>query len=192
MPVHISANWRVPDIPAGLIDDEAGGGVATAVAPVVPVGPVTVRPATIADMRRVEPLIRNFAAENLMLPKSTDQLARAFREFVVAVDAEDTLLGCGALRIYTEDLGEICSLAVDRHYQNAGIGRLIVQQLIGNARALELETVFALTLRPDFFAKMGFQVTPKETFPLKVWADCRSCPKLHACDEIAVARRVDG
>jgi amino-acid N-acetyltransferase len=31
---------------------------------------------------------------------------------------------------------------------------------------------------------------PKETFPLKVWADCRNCPKLHACDEIAVAREL--
>jgi amino-acid N-acetyltransferase len=31
---------------------------------------------------------------------------------------------------------------------------------------------------------------PKELFPVKVWADCRSCPKLHACDETAVARQL--
>ena len=42
----------------------------------------------------------------------------------------------------------------------------------------------------EVFHKPGFRTVPKESFPLKVWADCRSCAKLHACDEIAVARDV--
>jgi amino-acid N-acetyltransferase len=150
---------------------------------------VTVRAARVADMRAVEPLIRGFARGNLMLAKSFDELARAFREFVVAVDDRGRVIGCGALRIYTEDLGEICSLAVAEPFQGHGIGRLVVERLVEEARSLELETVFALTLRPDFFGRLGFQAVPTESFPLKVWADCRSCPKLHACDEIAVAIR---
>ena len=40
---------------------------------------------------------------------------------------------------------------------------------------------------PIFRHRLGFRTVPKELFPLKVWADCRMCPKLHACDEIAVA-----
>jgi hypothetical protein len=28
-------------------------------------------------------------------------------------------------------------------------------------------------------------------FPLKVWADCRGCAKLEACDEIAVVKEVE-
>lgn len=148
---------------------------------------VTVRAARIADMRKVEPLIREFAAENLMLPKSYDQLARSFREFVIASDGDGQVLGCGALRIYTEELAEICSLAVDSRHQGAGIGGRVVGQLLEEAHALQLTTIFALTLRADFFVRLGFRVVEKEEFPLKVWADCRSCPKLHACDEIAVA-----
>lgn len=151
---------------------------------------IEVRQARISDMRAVEPLIREFANDNLMLPKSFDQLARTFREFVVAVDEKDRVLGCGALRIYNEGLAEVCSLAVDEPYQGMGIGRLIVERLAEEARALELGTVFALTLRPEFFNRLGFKVVAKEEFPLKVWADCRSCPKLHACDEIAVALEV--
>ena len=151
---------------------------------------VEVRPARVADMKAVEPLIREFANDNLMLPKSSDQLARTFREFVVAVDENQRLLGCGALRIYNEGLAEICSLAVDAPYQGLGIGRRLVEQLVEEARALEIQTVFALTLQPEFFGHLGFEVVAKEEFPLKVWADCRSCPKLHACDEIAVARQV--
>ena len=148
---------------------------------------LTVRPATIADMRTVEPLIRLFAERNLMLVKSHDQLARNFREFVVAVDDQERVVGCGALRIYSEELAEVCSLAVDSALHGRGVGSLLVTRLIAEARALSLAKVFALTLNPGFFSHLGFRTVSKADFPLKVWADCRSCPKLHACDEIAVA-----
>jgi amino-acid N-acetyltransferase len=151
---------------------------------------VRVRPATIADMRQVEPLINRFAQRSLMLPKTHDQLARLFREFVVATDGDGQVLGCGALRIYNESLAEVASLAVEEHAHGRGIGRMIVDRLVEDARDLGLATVFALTLQESFFHRAGFSTVPKEMFPLKVWADCRTCPKLHACDEIAVARDV--
>ena len=161
-----------------------------AAAAVTPVTSVSVRPARISDMRQVEPLITTFAGRGLMLHKSADQLARLFREFVVAVDDEGRVIGCGALRVYTESLAEIASLAVVEAAHGTGIGRRIVDQLAVEARALGIASVFALTLRDAFFARLGFRVVPKETFPLKVWADCRSCPKLHACDEVAMVREV--
>jgi amino-acid N-acetyltransferase len=153
----------------------------------VSVEQVSVRPARIQDMRAVEPLIKLFASDNLMLPKTFDQLARTFREFIVAEDEKGVIVGCGALRIYTEGLAEICSLAVDADCQGLGIGRMVVERLVEEGRALELTTVFALTLKEEFFLRLGFSVVSKDDFPLKVWADCRNCPKLHACDEIAVA-----
>lgn len=148
---------------------------------------VEVRPARIGDMRQVEPLVNSFARRNLMLPKTQDQLLRSFREFVVALDENQRVVGCGALRVYTESLGEITSLAVDERAHGLGIGRELVQRLSEEARQLDVRTLFALTLKPEFFHKLGFRTVPKEMFPLKVWSDCRSCPKLHACDEITVA-----
>jgi amino-acid N-acetyltransferase len=188
--VQIANGPWVPDDPERRQPPLAGvraarGGSAT----VVDTSRVTVRPARISDMRAVEPIIRNFANDRLMLPKSSDQLARTFREFVVATDG-DEIIGCGALRIYTEKLAEICSLAVAEPYQGGGVGRKLVARLLDEARALDLETVFALTLQPVFFEKLGFRTVSKENFPLKVWADCRTCPKLYACDEIAVAVEV--
>ena len=148
---------------------------------------IDIRPARISDMRQVGELVNGFARHNLMLPKSYDQLARNFREFVVAVDEDQRVLGCGALRIYSDELAEIISLAVDEAAHGAGIGRRLVQRLVGEARQLQLQTVFALTLQEAFFHRLGFQTVPRDNFPGKVWADCRNCPKLHACDEIAVA-----
>src|SRR5690606_12152556 len=108
---------------------------------------VTIRTARIADMRQVEALVNGFARDNLMLPKTYDQLARLFREFIVAVDAEDRVLGCGALRVYNQELAEIASLAVDESAHGAGIGRRLVERLIEEGRELGLKTVFALTLQ---------------------------------------------
>lgn len=160
------------------------------VAPLATAASILVRPARIADMPEVEPLIDHFAGQNIMLPKTLDQLVRTFREFVVATDGDGRLVGCGALRVYSVDLGEVASLAVDESAQGAGIGRLLVERLLEEARSLELQTVFALTLREPFFHRLGFHTVPKEMFPLKVWADCRNCPKLHACDEVAVAKDI--
>jgi amino-acid N-acetyltransferase len=151
--------------------------------------PVTVRAARIADMVHVEPLINGFARRELMLPKTLDQLCRTFREFVVACDEETgAVLGCGALRVYSPQLAEIISLAVDETAHGRGVGRKLVERLEVEAAALQIGTVFALTLQEGFFHRLGFRTVQKELFPLKVWADCRSCPKLHACDEIAVVK----
>jgi amino-acid N-acetyltransferase len=148
---------------------------------------VTVRPARLADMRKVEPLINHFARGNLMLPKTAEQLTRNFREFVVAVDPAERVVGCVALRVYNETLAEIASLAVHDSAHGQGIGRKLVERILHEARVLGLQTVFALTLQELFFHRLGFRTVQKEMFPLKVWADCRMCPKLHACDEVAVA-----
>lgn len=159
-----------------------------ALPPFDPAAPVYVRPARIADMLQVEPLINGFAAQNLMLPKTPEQLVRLFREFVVAADEHGRVVGCGGLRIFSPTLAEVISLAVAPETQGLGLGGRIVHRLVEDAETLGITTVFALTLRDGFFHRLGFRTVQKEMFPAKVWSDCRNCPKLTACDEIAVVR----
>jgi amino-acid N-acetyltransferase len=151
---------------------------------------VVVRNAVLADVAQIEALINGFADRQLMLHKTTVQLARTFREFVVALDAEGRLLGCAALRVYTPQLAELASLAVDESAHGLGIGRKLVAAIEAEAVLHGIGTVFALTLQDVFFHKQGYRTVPKEMFPLKVWADCRGCAKLEKCDEIAVVKEV--
>ncbi len=151
---------------------------------------LTVRPARVADMLQVEPLINGFAKKELMLPKTIEQLSRNFREFVVAETADGRILGCSALRVYTPQLAELGSLAVHGDAHGLGVGRKLVRGVEEQAALHGIGTVFALTLQDVFFHKQGYRTVPKEMFPLKVWADCRQCPKLHACDEIAVVKEL--
>ena len=53
-----------------------------------------------------------------------------------------------------------------------------------------VQRVFALTLVPDFFERVGFTAIRKEDLPMKVWSDCAKCPKQSECDETAVIRTV--
>lgn len=151
---------------------------------------ITIRPARLADAPAIEALVNLYAAKGLMLPKSLVQVYETLREFVVAVDESGTLLGCGALRLMWHDLAEVRSLAVSEQAQGMGIGRRIVEALLAEAESMGLSRVFALTYQELFFEKLGFSVCSKDIFPQKVWADCQACPKRHACDEIAVLRRI--
>lgn len=146
-----------------------------------------IRPAAIGDVPYIYHLVENYAAQGNLLPRTMSELYRHLRDFfVLEVDGE--LAGCGALEIFTEDLGEIRSLVVDDRFKNHGFGRLLVERLLNEARTIGLRRIMALTYVPAFFHKLGFRTVAKDTLPEKVWGICVKCYKFNNCDEIAVLR----
>jgi amino-acid N-acetyltransferase len=85
-------------------------------------------------------------------------------------------------------MGEVRSLAVAESHKTHGIGRLIVDSLVHEAKLYSLDAVFAFTYVPGFFGKVGFHEVERGELPLKAWKDCLRCPKFECCDEIAVLR----
>lgn len=173
--VQLQATRRPPAPPLRLVTIEA----------------IAVRPARLADMGEVGPLIDGFATRGLMLPKSPEQLYRTFREFLVARDEADRLLGCVALRVYSPALAEVSALAVAAEAHGLGVGRRLMDALIGEARSLGLTTLFALTLEEGFFHRLGFRTVPRESFPQKIGADCAGCDRRMHCREITVAFEIN-
>ena len=94
------------------------------------------------------------------------------------------------MQIIWSDLAEIKSLAVEESLKGSGIGKALIEAAAVQARNLGLEKVFALTLKPVFFEKAGFEQVEKDVLPMKVWSDCDRCPKQDHCDEIAVIKEV--
>ena len=105
-------------------------------------------------------------------------------------DINDNVVGCCALQIIWADLAEIKSLAIDEKNTGKGTGKMLVADAIEKAGQLGLTRVFALTLEPEFFEKLGFRVIEKDALPMKVWSDCARCPKQDHCDETAVIKSV--
>ena len=146
----------------------------------------TLRHATLADAPAITNLV-NFWYRRTgdLLPRSLDDVCESIRSWVV-VENDGEVVACGALMILGPELAEVRSLAVKPEYQGHGLGRRIVLQLLEDAKALGVPTVFTLTKAVGFFEKLGFQVTNTERFPRKVWRDCVHCPKLPVCDEVAM------
>jgi len=146
---------------------------------------MTIRQAKPQDVHEIARIIAHHASQGLMLPRSAAALSAALDCYVVA-DAGGEVIGCGGLDRYTDDSAEIYGLATSPGHSQAGTGRALVEALISRARAESISKVFALTLAPGFFSKMGFKTVEHRDLPLKVWKDCVACPKFGNCDEIAM------
>jgi amino-acid N-acetyltransferase len=146
---------------------------------------VKIRPAERADIETIGRMIAHYAALGLMLPRSHNALAAALPNYVVA-DRDGEVVGCGGLEQYSSSTAEIFGLATAPDKSVRGAGSAIVQALIAKAQAENISHVFALTLAPAFFQKMGFRTVRHSDLPMKVWKDCIACPKYGNCDEIAM------
>ncbi len=146
-----------------------------------------VRNAKISDAKAIHSLINFYAERDKMLFRSMADIYKNLQAFTVAEDV-GSVVGCCALEIVWSDLAEIKSLAVEQSHTDKGVGKLLVAAAIEQARQIGVPQVFALTLEPEFFEKLGFEVIEKEKLPMKVWSDCARCPKQQDCDEIAVIK----
>ncbi len=147
-----------------------------------------IRPAKLTDIPALLHLINAYASDGIMLPRTEFEMAENIRDFQIAWE-DGRLVGCGALHFYTPTSGEVRSLAVEPGLKTRGIGRMLVESLEAEARANDLESVFAFTYVAGFFRKLGFLEVDREELPLKAWKDCLRCPKFQACDEIAMLKR---
>ena len=120
-------------------------------------GQIQVRPARTGDVRAIADLVAQYAGDGpRLLKKATVQLFEDVQEFVVAVDDEDQVVGCGALHVLWEDLAEVRTVAVSQAALRGGIGSAVLSQLLERARALGIHRVFCLTFATEFFGAHGF------------------------------------
>jgi len=145
-----------------------------------------IREARISDVVEIQKMLRDFAAEGTLLPRSLSELYTTLRDLVVFEDETGQVAGCCGLHIIWSDLAEIRSLAVHKSCQRRGIGRQLVEACVAEAKSLGISKLFALTYEVDFFEHLGFKQVDKNMFPQKVWADCVHCPKFPNCDESAL------
>lgn len=145
------------------------------------------RRATLPDVEQMHDLIHSYSENGTLLPRSLAELCENVRDFIVVEDA-GRIIGCGALHLYGRHLTEIRSIAVFPDYKGKGAGRLLVEGLLAEAEHQDAGCVCLFTRIPDFFAHFGFRQAKREDLPDKIYKDCLNCPKLHACDEIAMVR----
>jgi amino-acid N-acetyltransferase len=150
---------------------------------------MNVRNANVNDVKAIHGLINTYAERDQMLFRSMADIFTNLQTFLV-VEQNGQVVGCCALEVIWSDLAEIKSLAVDEAHKGRGAGSMLVTAAVEQAKRLGLPRIFGLTLKPQFFEKIGFKVVDKNSLPMKVWSDCARCTKQQNCDETAVVRQI--
>ncbi|NUS35177.1 MAG: amino-acid N-acetyltransferase [Pseudarthrobacter sp.] len=117
-----------------------------------------IRPARTGDVPLIKKLVAPLAEERILMAKETVAYYESLQEFLIAESSDGDVIGCGALHVMWEDLAEIRTLAASRQWRGKGVGHILVESLLEQARELGVRRVFCLTFEVDFFKRHGFDV----------------------------------
>ena len=118
----------------------------------------SLRPARTGDVAAIKKLVAPLAAQRILMAKETVAYYESLQEFRIAESSDGEIIGCGALHVMWEDLAEVRTLAAAADWRGRGVGHVLVQQLLEDAKALGVSRVFCLTFEVDFFKRHGFEV----------------------------------
>ena len=118
----------------------------------------SIRPARTSDVAAIKRLVAPLAEERILMAKETVAYYESLQEFRIAESSAGDVIGCGALHVMWEDLAEVRTLAAAEEWRGRGVGHLLVERLIEEARALGVSRVFCLTFEVEFFKRHGFEV----------------------------------
>jgi amino-acid N-acetyltransferase len=127
-----------------------------------------VRPAHAGDVAAIHGIVRRFAAQGAMLPRTRLDIQALIGDYVVVVDGQNRVLGCAALSTYSPSLAEVSSVAIARSAQGQGLGSLAVRGVEALARERGLLELFAMTTAESFFESLGYERSSVEHYPEKL------------------------
>ena len=131
---------------------------------------IAVRAARTSDVPAILELVEPYVQERILLGKERVDLYESVREFRVA-ERDGSIVGCGALHVMWEDLGEVRTLAVAESARGNGVGGALLEALIADARELGLQRLFCLTFETAFFGRFGFTDMGQEVVDPAIYAE---------------------
>ncbi len=148
-----------------------------------------VRKARLQDAEHVCDLVNSLSPDGTLLQRSFAEICENIRDFTVAETEGGKFLGCGALHLYGPHLAEVRSIVVEPGAKGRGAGGQLLFSLLYEAEEHGVGCVCLFTRIPEFFTRYGFvAVHDRAALPDKIYKDCQNCPRIYACDEVAMAR----
>jgi amino-acid N-acetyltransferase len=147
-----------------------------------------VRKARLPDAVNIFDIVNSLSDDGTLLRRSYAEICENVRDFTVAESESGVFLGCGALHLYGPHLAEVRSIVVKPEAKGQGAGGKLLKTLLAEAEEQSVTAVSLFTRIPDFFFHFGFRVVDRTALPDKIYKDCQTCPRLYACDEVAMVR----
>lgn len=136
----------------------------------------SVRKARTGDIPAIEALIAPLVESRVLLGKDRVVFYEAVQEFSVAETSDGELVGCGALHVMWEDLGEVRTLAAAENWRGRGVGFGILSRLEAEARELGLSRLFCLTFETGFFGRNGYREVAETLVSPDIYAELVRSP----------------
>ena len=152
------------------------------------VGGAVVRQAKLQDAVKIFDVVNSLSGDGTLLRRNYAEICENVRDFFVAESEAGIFLGCGALHLYGPHLAEVRSIVVKPEAKGQGAGGRLILALLDEADVQGVVSVCLFTRIPDFFFHFGFRLADRTTLPDKIYKDCQACPRLYACDEVAMVR----
>src|SRR6202140_1231094 len=152
------------------------------------VGGAAVRRARLQDAVNIFELVNSLSGDGTLLRRSYAEICENVRDFHIAESEAGVFLGCGALHLYGPHLAEVRSIVVKPEAKGQGAGGRLLPTRLEEAEQQSVPAVCLFPRIPDFFFHFGFRVVNRTTLPDKIYKDCQTCPRLYACDEVAMVR----
>ena len=149
---------------------------------------IRIHKAHLQDARNIFDLVNSLSGDGTLLQRSYAEICENIRDFTVAETSEGEFLGCGALHLYGPHLAEVRSIVMKPEAKGKGAGGMLLKALVEEAEQHAVLSVCLFTRIPDFFEHFGFRVAERDAMPDKIYKDCQTCPRLYACDEVAMVR----
>lgn len=127
-----------------------------------------VRPAHAGDVAAIHAIVRRYAAQGALLPRTRRDIQAVIQDYVVVVDQNRRVLACSALSAYSASLAEVSSVAVARSAQGKGLGSMAVRGTEAMARDRGIVELFAMTSAEAFFESLGYEQSSVEQYPDKL------------------------
>ncbi len=151
-------------------------------------GRVFTRKAKLQDAVNIFQLVNSLSGDGTLLPRNYAEICENVRDFAIAESETGAFLGCGALHLYGPHLAEVRSIVVKPEAKGQGAGGALINALLDDAEDQAVTSVCLFTRIPEFFIHYDFRVVDRTVLPDKIYKDCQMCPRLYACDEVAMVR----
>ena len=149
---------------------------------------VVVHKAHLQDARNIFDLVNSLSGDGTLLRRNYAEICENIRDFTVAEHSEGEFLGCGALHLYGPHLAEVRSIVLRPESRGQGAGGALLRSLLAESEEHGVLSTCLFTRIPEFFEHYGFRVAERSAMPDKIYKDCQTCPRLYACDEVAMVR----
>lgn len=137
---------------------------------------LTVRRARTSDIPGIQKLVEPLVNQRILLGKDRVVLYEAVQEFRIAEGDDGQMLGCGALHVMWQDLGEVRTLAAASEWRGKGIGHAILDRLEHDAKELGLNRLFCLTFETGFFSRHGYAEIGEAVVDADVYSELLRSP----------------